>query len=347
LAAYESLALYTDAYKCYQLAHLWRESLYCAMLTPLSSEDLTNHAASLATTLIEENKDYTSASQIYSEHLHDIPTAARLLCRSSRFSDASRLLTLHNSTPLIPEIIDTSLGDAMGSMTDLLADFRSQLAAQVPRIGELRIRRIQDPLAYFGGDPAAADGIGGIDIPDNVSLAPTDASTLAGKSMFTRYTGKTASGKTTSSRQSSRNRRKEERKRARGKKGTVYEEEYLVNSVRRLIERVNSTVPEAENLVDALLRRGMRQRAAAIEKTMGDVLKLCAESQVEVFAVAAEPMQQEEGAEKQDGDVSMNLPVDAPVPLGGQRVFWESVVSTGRAQEAPKIKEMKKSALLN
>jgi elongator complex protein 1 len=146
------------------------------MLTPLSSEDLTNHAASLATTLIEENKDYTSASQIYSEHLHDIPTAARLLCRSSRFSDASRLLTLHNSTPLIPEIIDTSLGDAMGSMTDLLADFRSQLAAQVPRIGELRIRRIQDPLAYFGGDPAAADGIGGIDIPDNVSLAPTDAS---------------------------------------------------------------------------------------------------------------------------------------------------------------------------
>ncbi|KAJ0420730.1 IKI3 family-domain-containing protein [Aspergillus carlsbadensis] len=345
--AYESLALHIDAYKCYQLAHLWRESLYCAMLIPLSSEDLTNHAASLATTLIEENKDYTSASQIYSEHLNDIPTAARLLCRSSRFSDASRLLTLHNLTALVPEIIDTSLAEAMGSMTDLLADFRSQLAAQVPRIGELRIRRIQDPLAYFGGDPTAADGMGGMDIPDNVSLAPTDASTLAGKSMFTRYTGKTGSGKTTSSRQSSRNRRKEERKRARGKKGTVYEEEYLINSVRRLIERVNATVPEVENLVDALLRRGMRERAAAIEKTMGDVLKLCAESQVEVFAVTAEPTQQEEGAEQQDGEVSNSLPVDAPVPLGGQRVFWESVVSMGKAQEAPTIKEMKKSALLN
>ncbi|KAL2809968.1 IKI3 family-domain-containing protein [Aspergillus granulosus] len=346
--AYESLSLYTDAYKCYQLAHLWLESLYCAMLIPLPEAELTTHASGLATTLIEENKDYVSAAKIYSEHLHDIPTAARLLCRGARFSDASRLLTLHNLANLIPEIIDTSLADTMGSMTDLLADFRSQLAAQVPRIGELRIRRIQDPLAYFGGDPTATDGMGGLDIPDNVSLAPTDASTLAGKSMFTRYTGKTGSGKTASSRQSSRNRRKEERKRARGKKGTVYEEEYLVNSVRRLIERVNSTVPEVENLVDSLLRRGMRERAAAIEKTMGDVLKLCGESQAEVFAVKAEPAQEQEGVE-QDGDIStgLNLPVDAPAPRGGQRAFWESVISISQPQEAPKIKEMKKSALLN
>ncbi|KAL2852834.1 IKI3 family-domain-containing protein [Aspergillus pseudoustus] len=346
--AYESLSLYTDAYKCYQLAHLWRDSLSCAMLIPLSEAELAAHAFGLATTLIEENKDYLSASQIYSEHLHDIPTAARLLCRGSRFSDASRLLTLHSLTNSIPEIIDTSLADAMGSMTDLLADFRSQLAAQVPRIGELRIRRIQDPLAYFGGDPTAADGMDGIDIPDNVSLAPTDASTLAGKSMFTRYTGKTGSGKTTSSRQSSRNRRKEERKRARGKKGTVYEEEYLINSVRRLIERVNSTIPEVENLVDALLRRGMRERAAAIEKTMGDVLKLCGESEAEVFAVKAEPAQEDEGVE-QDGVVSnrINLPSDVPAPRGGQKVFWESFFSIGQAQEVPKVKEMKKSALLN
>ncbi|KAL2833397.1 IKI3 family-domain-containing protein [Aspergillus cavernicola] len=340
--AYESLSIYTDAYKCYQLAHLWRESLYCAMLIPLPPADLTAHATTLATTLTEENKDYISASQIHSEHLHDIPTAARLLCRGSRFSDASRLLTLHGAQSLIPDVVDSALADAMGTMTDLLADFRSQLAAQVPRIAELRIRRIQDPLAYFGGDPTAADGAGGLDIPDNVSLAPTDVSTLAGRSMFTRYTGKTSSGKTTSSRQSSKIRRKEERKRARGKKGTVYEEEYLVSSVRRLIERVNSTVAEAENLVDSLLRRGMRERAAAIEKTMGDVLKLCVECQEEVFAVAVAPVQ-EEGQEGSEG------PVDASVPQG-QGVSWESFMSSmgvGKGEEAPKIKEMKKSALLN
>ncbi|KAL5342561.1 IKI3 family-domain-containing protein [Aspergillus crustosus] len=330
--AYESLLFYTEAYKCYQLAHLWRESLYTAMLVPLSSTDLTTHATDLATTLVEENKDYISAAQIHSEHLHDIPAAARLLCRGSRFADASRLLTLHGSQALIPEIVDSALADAMGTMTDLLADFRTQLGAQVPRIAELRVRRIQDPLAYFGGDPTMADGAGGADIPDNVSLAPTDASTLAGRSMFTRYTGKTSSGKTTSSRQSSRNRRKEERKRARGKKGTVYEEEYLVNSVRRLLERVNSTVPEVENLVDSLLRRGMRERAAAIEKTMGDVLKLCVECLEEVFVTPPTDEGQQEGGEGADE----GAPLDA-LTLAG----------VGKGQEAPNVKEMKKSALLN
>ncbi|KAL3481619.1 IKI3 family-domain-containing protein, partial [Aspergillus californicus] len=351
--AYESLSLYTDAYKCYQLAHLWRESLYTAMLVPLPPADLTAHAITLAATLIEENKDYISASQIHSDHLNDIPTAARLLCRGSRFSDASRLLTTHGVQSLIPEIVDSALADAMGSMTDLLADFRSQLAVQVPRIGELRIKRIQDPLAYFGGDPTAVDGPGGFDIPDNVSLAPTDASTLAGRSMFTRYTGKTSSGKTTSSRQSSKHRRKEERKRARGKKGTVYEEEYLVNSVRRLIERVNSTVAEVENLVDSLLRRGMRERAAAIEKTMGDVLGLCMECQEEVFTASASAAGtgQEGGQIEFDGEgpVAANFPVDVPAPQRGERVFWESMMSNmgiGKREEAPKIKEMKKSALL-
>ncbi|KAL5000714.1 IKI3 family-domain-containing protein [Aspergillus recurvatus] len=346
--AYESLSLYTDAYKCYQLAHLWRESLYTAMLVPLPPAELTTHATDLATTLVEENKDYLAASQIHAEHLHDIPTAARLLCRGARFSDATRLLTLHSVQSLIPEIVDVALADTMGSMTDLLADFRSQLQAQVPRIAELRVRRIQDPLAYFGGDPTMADGAAGVDIPDNVSLAATDASTLAGKSMFTRYTGKTSSGKTTSSRQSSRNRRKEERKRARGKKGTVYEEEYLVNSVRRLIERVGTTVPEVENLVDSLLRRGMRERAAAIEKAMSDVLKLCKESQEEVFTVQQQQQEDEDG--EQGGEGLVNGPVDVPMPQGGQRVFWESIVSTlggGKGQESPKIKQMKKSALLN
>jgi elongator complex protein 1 len=338
--AYESLSLYEDAYKCYHLAHLWRESLYCALMVPLSEADLTAHALALSTTLTEESRDYVSAAQIHAEHLHDVPAAARLLCRGSRFADATRILALHGKKDLIPEIVDTGLADAMGATTDLLADFRSQLNAQVPRIRELRERRAADPLAYFGGDPTTGDV--GVDIPDNVSLAPTDASTLAGRTMFTRYTGKT-----TSSRHTSKTRRREERKRARGKKGTVYEEEYLVNSVRRLIERVNSTVPEVETLVDALLRRGMRERAVAIEKAMQEVLKMCAESKDEVFGVPEQDESENaEGLDREDGDGAEELR-----PRGGQRVFADSVtsvLSTGKpGREVPAVKEMKKSALLN
>ena len=334
IAAYESLSMYEDAYKCYHLAHLWRESLYCALMVPLSEEDLVTHAVNLATTLTDENRDYVSAAHIHAEHLKDIPTAARLLCRGSQFADATRLLAVNGKQNLIADIVDTGLAEVMGTTTDLLADFRNQLNAQVPRIRELRVLRATDPLAFFGGDPTTGEI--GVDIPDNVSLAPTNTSTLAGRSMFTRYTGKTAS----TSKQTSRTRRREERKRARGKKGTVYEEEYLVNSVRRLLERVNSTVSEVEGLVDALLRRGMRERAAAIERALQEVLKLCSECREEVFEVPAPAP-----APKDNGDEE-----EALRPHGGDSVLLESVAATmghGPAREPPTVKELKKSALLS
>lgn len=336
--AYESLSLYENSYKCYHLAHCWRESLYCALMAPLSEEAMTAHATTLASTLTEESRDYISAAHIHAEHLHDIPTAARLLCRGAQFGDATRLLALNGKQALIADIVDTGLADAMGSTTDLLADFRSQLNAQVPRIRELRVRRTTDPLTFFGGDPSGETG--GMDIPDNVSLAPTEATTLAGRSMFTRYTGKTAS-----SRQTSRTRRREERKRAKGKKGTVYEEEYLVNSVRRLLERVNSTVSEVENLVDALLRRAMRERAAAIERTLHEVLKLCHECREEVFEAAS--VSETTGA-KADDRVGESVE-ETLKPHGAEGVFMDSLstLGSGKDREPPVVKEMKKSALLS
>lgn len=318
---------------------MWRESLYCAMMVPLSEENLVAHMTSLATTLVDENRDYVSAAAIHAEHLHDTVAAARLLCRGSKFADAARLLTLHGKQSLVVEIVDTGLAEAMGSMTDLLADFKSQLNSQVPRVHELRERRAVDPLAFFGGDPATGDA--GADIPDNVSLAPTDASTLAGRSMFTRYTGKT-----NMSRQTSRTRRREERKRARGKKGTVYEEEYLVNSIRRLIERANSTVPEAESLVDALLRRGMRERAAAIEKTLAEVLGMCTECRDEVFEIPVTEAQEKNDEEQGEDGAEETIRL-----RGGAAVLAESVASIGgaalgRGKDVPVVKEMKKSSLL-
>ena len=319
------------------------------MMVPLSNEEINAHATTLATTLIEENRDYVSAAQIYIDHLHDTPVAARLLCRGSRFADATRILTLHGHQGLIGEIVDTGLAEAMGSMTDLIADCRSQLNSQVPRIRELRIRRIEDPLAFFGGDPTTADGAGAMDIPDNVSLAPTEASTLAGRSMFTRYTGKT-----TSSRMTSKTRRREERKRARGKKGTVYEEEYLVNSVRRLTERVNSTIPEAESLVDALLRRGMRERAAAIERALTEVLNMCKECREEIFEVPTVSAAATGGEENGDnvGQQQQETAADGmelPGVHGGESVFLSSVLAlseNGKGREAPAVKELKRTALL-
>lgn len=310
-------------------------------MVPLSEADMTAHATALAAALIEESHDYVSAARIYAEHIHDIPAAARLLCRGSRFADATRLLALNGKQSLIAEIVDAGLADAMGSMTDLLADCKNQLNSQVPRIRELRVRRAEDPLAFFGGDPTSGEA--GADIPDNVSLAPTEASTLAGRSIFTRYTGKT-----TSSRMTSKTRRREERKRARGKKGTVYEEEYLVNSVRRLIERANSAISEVESLVDALLRRGMRERAAAIQKALHELLTMCADCREEVFDLSSSTPA---GTSAEEHPTELFRPQTEELPRvhGGDAVYLNSILAVAdplRGREVPVVKEMKKSALL-
>ena len=290
---------------------------------PLPETQLIELANTLATTLTDEEKDYVSAAHIHAQHLQDIPGAARLLCRGSHFGDACRLLALHGQKSLVEDIVDGAIADAMGSMTELLADCRNQLLAQVPRIRELRVRRAADPLGFYGGDPTGG-AEGGADIPDNVSLAPTDASTMAGQSMFTRYTGSTSA-----SRKTSRTKRREERKRARGKKGTVYEEEYLVNSVRRLIEKVNGSIGEVETLVQAMLRRGMRERAALVEETLDEVLGMCRNCLGEVF-------------EPGDEGIAGHVP---PQMFGPEGI--PDAANDSKPREVPVVKEFSKLTLLS
>ena len=210
-------------------------------------------------------------------------------------------------------------------MTDLLADCKSQLHAQIPRIRELRVKKTDDPLAFFEGDLS-----GGVDIPDNLSLAPTDASTTGG-SLFTRYTNQGGTVGTNATRRTSKNSRREERKRARGKKGSVYEEEYLVSSVGRLIGRVNSVNEEVQRLIVGLMRRGMRERARRVETAMTEVVELCTGCIGEVFQECAK--EAHERVEKEGK------------PRGGESVLWDTF-ENGKPREPPVVKEFAALSLL-
>ncbi|KAL9038947.1 MAG: hypothetical protein Q9180_002824 [Flavoplaca navasiana] len=268
----------TQASECYRLANQWQEALSTASLIPLPSDQIRSLATTSAQSAIE-TKDFLAAATLFSDYLQDIPSAAKYFCKGYLFTEAFRTITLSSQTDLLASVFDTGLTENMASITELLADCRAQLTAQVPRIRELREKKKEDPLAFFEGDVNE-----GKDIPDDVSLAPTDSSTMGG-SLFTRYTNRSMTGtaETGTSRRSSKNRRREERKRARGKKGSVYEEEYLVNSVRRLVERVNSVGDEVGRLVEWLVRRRMVERARAVEGVMMEVVRLCRQAVEDVF----------------------------------------------------------------
>ncbi|KAK3073710.1 putative elongator complex protein 1 [Teratosphaeriaceae sp. CCFEE 6253] len=330
--AYEYVRDYRPAYEAYRSAGLWQEALTAAGLVPVTDDERRSLADDLAVSL-EEVKDFRAAATIHMEYLDDLETAIKMLCKGYQFSEALRLAALRNKPELIRAVIDPSLIEASASMTETLAEMKAQLGAQIPRLRELRLKRAENPLAFIDG----ADE-GDADIPDNLSLAPTDASTTG--TFMTRYTNRSNSTLATdATRKTSKNRRREERKRARGKKGTVYEEEYLVNSIARLTERLNSISEDVSRLVEALMRRAMRERALAVDAAMHEVRVACKDVLEEVFESTGDV----EGAsaeQRMDGEAQNR-------PSGGQGVLWDTLAKAGHRGQAPTLREVERLSLLS
>lgn len=337
--AYESLNNFARATACYRAAGAacWRECLFTAQQQepPPSTDSFYELATALADALWEA-KDYASAATVHLEYLDSLDAAVRCQCKGYHFADAMRLVIRCNRADLLATAVDTGLADALSSSTEFLADCKAQLRAQVPRIAELRRKAIEDPLAFYEGERPS----GLVDLPDDVSIAASSrVSTSA--SLFTRYTGKAGSVGTLGSnvsRATSKNRKREEKKRARGRKGTVYEAEYLVNSVRRLVERVDGVKGEVERLVFGLMRRGMAERARAIEALMDDVVEACRAAVREVFG---EPEAQQHVIE----GVPTTLEEEYR-PSGPNAVLQASLDVVNAQQVAPVITAFSKLSLL-
>jgi elongator complex protein 1 len=333
--AYESLQNYNKATSCYRAAGAtcWQECLVTAQQqTPAPSAEAAAELANALADALWEAKDYTAAATIHAEYLDSIETAVKCLCKGYHFAEAIRLVVQKSRPELLKLAVDAGLAESLGSTTEFLADCKGQVLAQVPRIAELRRKAAEDPLAFYEGERA-----GGMDVPDDVSVAASSrVSTSA--SLFTRYTGKSGSQGTAHtgvSRATSKNRRREEKKRARGRKGTVYEEEYLVNSVRRLIDRIEATKPDVERLVFALVRRGMAERARAAQALMADVVDACVAA---VFPSDQAANAAKEAPEEEAGDVWR--------ATGGDAVLQEWAEGRGKKSEPPVLTKMKKLTLL-
>ncbi|KAH0358198.1 IkappaB kinase complex, IKAP component, partial [Aureobasidium melanogenum] len=332
--AYEYLGEYSLAFEAYRSANEWRECLSSATLIPLPEDELVAVGEAFAEALTESKEHYDAAT-VHLDYLNDIEGAIKCLCKGYYYAEAIRVVGLKRRAELIAEVVDPGLVEGSATMTELLAEMKGQLNAQVPRLRELRQKKEEDPLAFFGGVPAD-----GQDIPDNISLAPTEATTSAGTFM-TRYTNRsTGTLASNVTRKTSKNRRREERKRARGKKGSVYEEEYIVNSIGRLIERSNSVSEEVTRLVEGLMRRAMRERAVAVENAMAEVVELCKTCIPEVFQVKpTQPPNAESG--EVNGEDEAGRPT-----AGGQAVFFDAMEANQTKREPPVVKAFSRLSLL-
>jgi elongator complex protein 1 len=322
--AYEFLRSFEKATDVYKQAGLWREALFCASQSPMAAERVDTLASALADSLYE-TKDYFNSATIHLDYRKDADVAARIFCKGYQFAEAMRIVGLLNRGDLLESIIDVGLAEGLANTTELLADCKGQLNAQVPRLRELRIKKEEDPLGFF-------EGASETDIADNISLAGTATSTSA--SLFTRYTSRTGTVNTQMTRQTSKNKRREERKRARGKKGSIYEEEYLVNSIERLVMRVKSVKDEVQRLTEGLLRRGMREQAIAVEKAYGEVVETIRCSVDEVFGSGS---QEKVSVGENEPAIRMG---------GGDGVLQDSLEQIAKGRDRPVVERFEKMSLL-
>ena len=110
----------------------------------------------------------------------------------------------------------------------------------------------------------------------------------------------------------------------------MYEEEYLVNSVGRLIDRLNSVVDDVGRLIEALMRRGMRERAVAVNNSIAEVTQRCQEVIPEVIQCQG----------KKTGTVEKEAR-----PKGADAVLFDAVEGTNW-KEPPVVKILERLALL-
>lgn len=270
---YEMLDMFKEAMDSFVLGKRWREALTIA--TGKFPGQVQAIAEELVSTLTFEHR-YVEAAELELDFLDNTKEAMELYCKSYDYATACLVAIRKDESKLIEEVVDPGLGEGFGTIAELIADCIGQVNSQLRRLRELRAKKEEDPYAFYGQEVEQAD---------DVSIAPSETSTK--ESFFTRYTGKTSgTAKTGASRRTAKNKRREERKRARGKKGTIYEEEYLVQSVGRLIDRLNQSKPDAVKLIDGLCRRNMREQAYQIQKKFIEVVSLLQENVKEIYSIS-------------------------------------------------------------
>ncbi|KZT69682.1 IkappaB kinase complex, IKAP component [Daedalea quercina L-15889] len=219
----------------------WQELFEVALQEHLPLDELSSMAYRVADDLAAK-KRHMDAARVLLDYAEDVREAVKALVEGSHFSEARRIIFLRPCPGLLVDIVHPGALDCRAQLAEDMHEMREQLRKQVTRLRELRVRKVEEPNAFYGVENV---NLHDIDVMTDVSMAPT---------AFTRYTQAPSSVSRTTSKRSSRSKRKLERKVGSGRKGTVDEEEYLLKSVTKLVGRFNTTQADAANLLPHLLQ---------------------------------------------------------------------------------------------
>ncbi|KAF9363866.1 hypothetical protein BGX34_003149 [Mortierella sp. NVP85] len=252
------------ALESYKEAVLWREAVTVAQQLKYDASSMAYLATELAEKL-KLAKRYTEAGAVLAEYAKDSEEAVSALLEGCLWNEAIRIAYLYNRQDLLATHITPGIADGHHDLMETIREMQEQFDKQTKRLKEVRDLRIEKELAEAAEDMAPDDGL------DNVDLMSDTTSMASG---FSRYTAaNSVLSKSSQSSRSSQLKKRQDKKRARGKKGSVYEEEYLINSLRKLILRVDGTKSDVRAMLDCLATSMLLERAKVLQKEFKKLLE--------------------------------------------------------------------------
>jgi len=248
-----------DALRAFREADQWSQALTVALDVQLPRAELLQLAHAMSEQLQEQHK-YDAAARVLLQ-VDEAEAGIVLLCRAHAFVDAQLACAEHARRDLLETHLAPAALEAQTALIEEADDMASQLERQVQRLTELDTKRAEDPSAFYVDEDHAP-------APDHVDVM-SDVSQLT---QFTRYTAATSLapslstlslGSKRTSRQKSQA-KKEAKKKLSGRKGSVYEEDYLHDSLQKLLStRLSTLQRDVARLLPVLATLGERARMAA------------------------------------------------------------------------------------
>lgn len=242
-SAYRLAAQPKQAIEAYVQAGKWQSALALAVsvagkpASPSAQAEVHRLAERIVTDLAA-TRQFAEAAHVSQDHLRDTEGAVTLLVQGNEVAEAGRVCALANRADLVETHIKPQSLDTQSTLLDTVEEMSEQLDKQVARLTEL----LHKPLLTAGeeGNFLDDDAVAAL---DNVEVM-SDTSTQI--TQFTRYTAAlSGAASTVSSSHRSRNsswraakqqRKKEKKHQQTGRKGTVHEENYLFDSLQRLLK---------------------------------------------------------------------------------------------------------------
>ncbi|KND02563.1 Elongator subunit IKI3 [Spizellomyces punctatus DAOM BR117] len=296
---YEIAGAKVTAMQAYQKALMWQQTFAIATNLGLPEAEITGMACDMSEEMIRRLQ-YRDAARILLDYAKKPLEAVNVLVKGSLWSEASRTACMYGHAELIDTAIKPKALEACAQMLEDIKDMSTEFDTRRERLHRWREEKARNLAAAEAGthDPS----LDNIDMfSDTTSMATTR---ITGASALTSL----ASRSTVRTARTAKARRKAERKRATGR-DKAFEDEYLMNCLRKLINRSNDMRVDVLAMVRILMVHNHVERARSVQAAFK---ALVAKIQLGIPEIFIAPTQAPETAEDFKRRVMEGLPPPAP-----------------------------------